>query len=94
MVKKSRGFRSGTRKKLSKKRSIRPTITKFLQKFEVGDKVMISQETVSHKGMPFPRFKGRTVKVVGVRGKSYLLELKDGGKKKIIISRPEHLKRL
>lgn len=94
VVKKSRGFRSRTRKKLSKKRSRRPTVTKFLQKFKVGQMVMISHEPASQKGMPFPRFKGKVAKIVATRGKSYILELKDGGKKKFVISRPEHLKKM
>lgn len=94
MTKKSRGFRSGTRKKLSKKRSARPTVTKFLQKFNIGDNAMIVQEPVSQRGMPFPRFKSRIARVVATRGKSYILELKDGKKRKLIISRPEHLKKM
>jgi large subunit ribosomal protein L21e len=93
MTKKSRGFRHGTRQKLSKKRSERLAITKFLQKFKVGDKVVISQQPSSQDGMPFPRFKGRTAIVAEVRGRGYVLEVKDGNKKKFIISRPEHLKK-
>jgi large subunit ribosomal protein L21e len=42
--------------------------------------------------MPFPRFKGIAGKVIGKRGKSYLVEIKDGKKIKQVISRPEHLK--
>jgi len=94
MVKKSRGFRSGTRKKLGKKRGVRTAITKFMQKFKVGDMVVIAQEPSSQKGMPFPRFKGRSARVIASRGKSYILELKDGKRKKCVISRPEHLSRM
>jgi large subunit ribosomal protein L21e len=94
MVKKSRGFRSGTRKKLRKKKARRVTVTKFLQKFKKDDKVMIVQDPSSQKGMPFPRFKGKSAKIVAARGKSYILELKDGKKKKFVISRPEHLKKI
>ena len=92
MVKKSRGPRRGTRKKLSQKTSRRPTITKFMRSFETGQQVVIYQEPSSQKGMPFPRYKGRVGTVVGRRGKSYLVEIMDGKKKKTIISRPEHLK--
>lgn len=94
MVKKSHGFRRGTRKKLRQKPSKRPAITKFLQKFKKNEKVMISQEPSSQKGMPFPRYMGRVGKITGKRGKSYLVELVVGKKKKTIISRAEHLKRL
>ena len=93
MVKKSRGFRSGTRKKLRQRPSNRPAITKFLRTFKRDEKVIISPEPASQKGMPFPRYKGEVGKIIGTRGKSYLVEIIDGKKKKTIISRPEHLKR-
>lgn len=92
MVKKTRGFRSRTRNKLGQKVGYRPPITKFLQEFEVGQNVIISQEPSSHKGMPFPRFKGRAGKVIGRRGSSYLVEIRDINMTKTIISRPEHLR--
>lgn len=90
MVKKSRGFRSRTRKKLKQK--ARPPITKFLQDFNIGERVIILQEPSSQKGMPHPRFKGRVGKIVDKRGKSYIVEIIDGNKVKKIISRPEHLR--
>ncbi len=92
MVKKSRGFRTGTRKKLKQKPGYRPPITKFLQEFEIGEKVLIAQEPSSQKGMPHPRFKGRVGRVIGKRGKSYIVEIKNGNKVKKLISRPEHLR--
>lgn len=91
MVRASKGFRSGTRKKLRQKLT-RPAITRFLQEFEIGQRVIIVLEPSSHKGMPFPRFKGAMGKIIEKRGKSYVVELKDGNKVKKIISRPEHLK--
>jgi len=91
MVKKSKGFRSRTRKKLTQK-LVRPAITKFLQEFDVGQNVVITLEPSSHRGMPFPRFKGKCGKIVEKRGKSYIVEIIEGGKVKKIISRPEHLK--
>jgi len=94
MVKKSRGFRSGTRKKLRQKPSKRPAITKYLRSFKRGAKVMILPEPASQRGMPFPRYKGKVGVVVGKRGSSYLVEIVDGKKKKTIISRPEHLKKV
>jgi len=92
MVRKSRGFRQSTRKKLHQKPSYRPAITKFLQEFKEGQDVVISQEPSSHKGMPHPRFKGKFGKVIGRRGGSYIVEFLDGRSVKKIISRPEHLK--
>jgi large subunit ribosomal protein L21e len=55
---------------------------------------MIAQEPSSQKGMPFPRYKGIVGKIIGKRGKSYLVEIVVGKKRKTIISRAEHLKKL
>jgi large subunit ribosomal protein L21e len=92
MVKRSRGFRSRTRKKLRQKPGRRPSITKFLQRFEPGQRVMIVLEPSSQRGMPHPRFKGRVGTVIARRGKCYVLEVKNGKKTKRIISGPEHLR--
>ncbi len=91
-MKKSRGFRSQTRYKLQQKPGFRPPITKFLQEFEIGQRVVISPEPSSHKGMPHHRYKGRIGKVIEKRGKSYIVEITDGNKVKKLICRPEHLK--
>lgn len=91
MVKKSHGLRARTRKKLRRKLR-RKGITKYLQEFKEGERVMIVLDPASHKGMPFPRFKGRVGKIIGKRGKSYIVEITNGKKIKKIISRPEHLK--
>ncbi|MEM5829376.1 MAG: 50S ribosomal protein L21e [Candidatus Aenigmatarchaeota archaeon] len=91
-MKKSRGFRTKTRKTLKQKPGYRPPITKFLQEFNIGQKVVIEQEPSSQKGMPHSRYKGRIGSIIGKRGKSYIVEITDGNKVKKIISRPEHLK--
>lgn len=91
-MKKSKGFRSGTRKKLKKNFREKFKVTNFLQEFKPGDKVTIVLNPSSHKGMPFPRFKGKIGEVKEKRGKAFLIEIKDGDKFKKIISRPEHLK--
>lgn len=93
VAKKSHGIRHRTRKKLKQRTARRPAITKFLQKFIIGQKVEIVPEPSSQKGMPHPRFRSRVGNVAGRRGKSYIVEIKDGGKKKLFISRPEHLKK-
>lgn len=92
MVRKSRGTRAKTREKLRQKPGYRPSITKFLQEFKEGQKVIILPEPSSHSGMPHPRFKGKIGKVIGKRGKGYIVEIIDGNKVKKIISKPEHLK--
>jgi large subunit ribosomal protein L21e len=44
-----------------------------------------------HKGMPHPRFHGRTGEVVGKRGRAFVLKVTDGDAKKTVIALPEHL---
>lgn len=92
MVQKSRGMRQGTRRKLAQRPGYKPPITKFLRKFNEGQKVIIMQEASSQKGMPFPRYKGVVGTISEKRGRSYVVEIRDGGKLKKLISRPEHLK--
>lgn len=94
MVTRSRGFKSRSRKKLTKTQ--RPgrsnPITKRIQKFEEGDLVHIIIDPSIHKGQPHSRFHGKTAKVSGQKGAAYILTLKDGNKTKELIVRPDHLK--
>ncbi|MBI2547631.1 MAG: 50S ribosomal protein L21e [Candidatus Aenigmarchaeota archaeon] len=92
MVRKSKGFRTSTRNKLRQLPSVRPTITKFLREFDVGQSVAIEMEPSSHKGMPYSKFKGLSGKIIEKRGESYIVAIRVGDMMKKIISRPEHLK--
>ena len=93
-MRKSKGLRSRSRYKL--KKSIRPSranpISRKIQVFEDGNKVHIIIDTSIQKGQPHPRFHGKTGKIVGQKGKAYLVGIKDGNKPKELIIRPEHLK--
>lgn len=96
MVKRSKGFRSKTRKKLSKRpreRGLSP-ITQVLQGFDVGEHVNIVIDSSLHKGQPHPRFHGLTGIVKGTQGDAYLLNVKVGKKEKKLIIRPEHLRKI
>ncbi len=92
MVRSSKGFRTGTRRKLKKgvKSKFKPK--KTIQEFKPKDEVIISQNPSFHKGMPHPRFKGAAGRVIKKAGSSYLIEIRDKNKLKLILSRPEHLK--
>ncbi len=94
MTKKSKGPRRKTRKKLSKKVRDRGLIpaSVVLHEYKPEDKVVIKINPSVHKGMPHPRFHGKLGSVISERGSSYLVRVKDGGKNKIIIVRPEHLR--
>lgn len=94
MVQRSHGFRVNTRYKLKKRRRERglTPITHSMWTFEEGQKVVIYIDPSIHAGMPHPRFHGRAGIVRGKQGRVFKVEIKDGGKKKILLSGPEHLK--
>lgn len=94
-MKASRGTRTKTRKLLSKKprhRGLSP-ITMGMQHFEAGEKVNIVIDPSVHKGMPFSRFHGLTGVVAGQRGDAFEVNVKSGNKVKMVVARPEHLRR-
>jgi len=95
MVKASRGMRRRTRNVLSKsprRRGLSPITSEF-QKFEAGEKVNIVLDPSIHRGMPHPRFHGKTGTVVGNQGRSFVVKVRDGNKMKTVVSRPEHLRK-
>lgn len=91
---KSQGERRKTRYKF--KKSIREKglspITRAIQEFRVGQNVHIDIDSSIHRGMPHPKFQGRTAEVMGQRGRAYLLKVRDGNMMKKIIVCPQHLK--
>ena len=90
MVVKAHGKHRRTRDRLRK--STRTTVNQYLKKFNIGDRVAIIIESASMKSMPCRRFQGLTGKIVGERGRAYFISIKDGGKMKKVLTRPEHLK--
>ncbi|KYK34507.1 MAG: 50S ribosomal protein L21e [Theionarchaea archaeon] len=93
-MERSKGIRSKTRGKMKKKPRQRglPSLSRILQEFDEGQFVHIDIEPSIHKGMPHPKFQGKTAVVKEKRGSSYVLEIKEGSKRKTIIARPEHLR--
>jgi len=91
MVRATKGFRRSTRRKLKKSRRHKFKVTSYLKEFKINDKVVIKLDPSSHKGMPFPKFKGRVGEVVEKRGDAYVIEIRVGNSIKQVISRPEHL---
>ena len=87
------GPRKKTRYKFKKALRARglPPVTSVIQDFEAGQKVHIVVEPSIHKGMPHRRFHGRTGTIVGSRGRSWVLEVKDGNTMKVVIAKPQHL---
>jgi len=91
MVRASKGLRAGTRRKLKKAFRSKFTITPYMREFKEQERVTVSPNPSSHKGMPHIRFKGVAGTVLGKRGDAYMVELKIGNKRKTITTRPEHL---
>ncbi len=96
MVKRSKGIRSKSRQILKKKPRNKglKSITRALQEFVEGESVNIVIDPAVHKGMPHIRFHGYTGKVEGKQGESYLVGINDGKKHKILIIKPDHLRRV
>jgi large subunit ribosomal protein L21e len=93
MVKSSKGSRSRTRGVLTKEARDRgmPPVTRYLQAFEVGQKVVVRLEASEHRGQPHPRYQGQTATVLRRVGRAYQLEFYDGGKRKELVALPVHL---
>ncbi len=89
---KSKGPRRKTRRLLKRRNRERLTVNKYLQEFEIGNRVLIQPSPTSHKGMPFKRFAGKIGVIANKRGQSYIIKVMDGHKEKQVISRPEHIR--
>jgi len=96
MVKRSKGIRSKSRHILRKKPRDRgnPSITRALHQFEDGESVNIVINPSVHKGMPHIRFHGKTGKIEGKQGESYLVGINEGKKHKNLVIKPEHLRKV
>ncbi|HUW66792.1 MAG TPA: 50S ribosomal protein L21e [Candidatus Nanoarchaeia archaeon] len=91
---KSHGERRKTRYKLQKnvrERGLSP-VSRAIQEFEIGQSVHIKLDPSVHRGMSNPKFHGKTGKVIGQRGRAYILEVSDGNATKQVILYPEHLR--
>jgi large subunit ribosomal protein L21e len=93
MVKRSKGYRSRTRRLFRKRPRERGKIglSRILTPYQPGQKVTIMIEPSVHKGMPHRRYHGRVGVIQGKRGKSYVVHVHMGNQTKQIIARPEHL---
>lgn len=96
MVKRIGGLRRKTRDKLSKNVRERGKlrITEFIKKLNIGDKVVLKIEPSYQKGLFHARFYGKVGTVIGKRGKSYEVLIKDGKKEKRLFIPPIHLKKI
>ena len=94
MVKRSHGYRVGSRKLMTKKVRQRgmPSLGRLLRTYTEGDRVDIIIDSAIHGGQPHKRYHGRVGVIQGRRGRSYEVETTLGKKTKLLIIRPEHLR--
>lgn len=94
MVRGSKGFRRSTRDKLKKPFRHKFKPEDYLKEFREREKVVLSQDPSSHRGMPNPKLKGRVGEIVSKRGRAYIVKVRVGGSTKEVSAMPEHLKPL
>jgi len=76
----------------SRERGLSP-ITRAFQQYKEGEKANIVIDPSFHRGQPHVRFHGKTGEIIGKRGDAYLLSVREKGKMKTTIVRPEHLRK-
>ncbi len=94
-MKHSRGRRAGTRQLLRKsprEKGFPPPISRIIWPYKNGDYVAIVIDSSVHKGMPHPRFHGKTGVIIGRQGRAFIVRIRDGGMYKKIYVLPEHLR--
>jgi len=93
MVDRVGGFRRNTRHKMRKNVRAKGKISlkKYLQAFNVGDKVLLGAEPAYQKGMYFPRFYGKVGVVSKKVGTCYEVKINDFTKAKTVVVHPVHL---
>lgn len=94
MVKRSHGYRVGSRKLMTKKIRQRgmPSPSKILHQYNEGERVDIIIDSAIHGGQPHRRYHGRVGVIKTRRGRAYEVETTLGKKTKLLIIRPEHLR--
>jgi large subunit ribosomal protein L21e len=92
-VRKSKGYRSGTRRLFKKqpREHGKMKLSKLLYEYQPGSQVVVKIDSSVHKGMPHRRYHGRVGTIVNKRGRSYVVSVSQGDALREIIVRPEHL---
>ena len=88
MVRRSKGALSTRTKKLRLKEPV--TVSKLVKSFSVGNKVIIDPKAYQ-RGIPALRYINRQGIIIEKRGECYVIEIRDGNKKKKLVSHPVHL---
>jgi len=93
MVRKSHGYRHGTRSLLKKssREKGKLGLSRLLREYKPGEKVIIKIEPSVQKGMPHRRYHGKVGVIKEKRGRAYIVSVTQGDVVKEIIVRPEHI---
>ena len=92
-MRKSKGYRAGTRRLLKKEPRERGKIrlSKLLYEYDPGSQVVIKIDPSVQKGMPHRRYHGKIGTIVNRRGRGYVVSVAQGEAVKEIVVRSEHL---
>ncbi len=92
-MKKSKGYRRGTRQLSTKapRDKGRPKLGKLLIAYEVGSQVIVKIDSSVQKSLPHKRFHGKIGTVKAKRGRGYVVSVPQGDAVKDVIVRSEHL---
>lgn len=92
-MRKSKGYRSGTRRLFKKqpREHGKMKLSKLLYEYQPGTQVVVKIDSSVQKGMPHRRYHGRVGTVLNKRGRSYVVSVSQGDAIREIIVRPEHL---
>ncbi len=90
------GNRRKTRYKMKKSVSEKGKlhISRFMQTFEEGDKILLKAYPSYQKGIFHLRFHGKIGEVGKKQGECYIVNIKDGNKKKSCVVHPVHMLRV
>lgn len=90
----SKGYRNRGRKLLSKtpRERGRPGLSRILYEYKEGDLVCIDISPNYVSTAPHRRYQGRVGKIIGKRGRAYIVKVREGGKEKTIITTKDHIK--
>ena len=93
MGRRAKGFRHKSRTILQRKPRERGKtgLSKILQDYSEGEKVVVKINPSVHGGMPHRRYFGRVGVIVERRGRSYVVNVPVGDAVKELVIRPEHL---
>lgn len=68
----------------------RMTVAALVKKYKVGDFVCITPQS-RYSGMPHPRYRGLSGKIINKRGEAYVIEVQVGNAAKKLVIPPVHL---